>query len=228
MPRLALPARYGGKRGQYATLEGLVNEAVKDKAYFAQDGGVTLSGGEALMQHRFAGQFMQALKREGIHTALDTAGLVSWDAFLDVLPHTDLILYDIKLMDSAQHKKHTGQGNERILSNLLNLKSILTDENPRRKLWIRTPVIPGATDSDDNIADIARFIHEKLHGAVERWELCAFNNLCQDKYEKLGMAWRFNDEQLLDKTKLERLKGIAAQNVRGSTKVFATGATKFE
>ena len=102
--------------------------------------------------------------------------------------HSDLILFDLKLIDAEAHQQFTGVGNERILDNLDWLGGWLTD-HPAVRLWIRTPLIPGATLTEENITGIGAWLAEHLPGRVERWELCAFNNLCRDKYTRLGLEW---------------------------------------
>ena len=99
------------------------------------------------------------------------------------------------------------------------------------RLWIRTPIIPGATDSDENIRGLAQILAgmlEKLQAdpaVIERWELCAFNNLCVTKYKSLGMTWAFDSAPLMTRERMEELVGIARAQV-GIKDIRATGATK--
>ena len=96
-----------------------------------------------------------------------------------------------------------------------------------KTLWIRTPVIPNATDTVENIQGIGDFIQANLEGAVDRWELCAFNNLCRDKYKRLGMDWSFADQDLAEKSWMEELTRVAKSRVTPSI-VCWSGATKLE
>ena len=194
-------------RGKRFPLPALLKELLKDKAYYGQEGGVTLSGGEPLLQADAVTWLLKGLKKKGVHTALDTAGLVPQKTLLQALEYTDLLLYDLKLIDSGLHRNFTGAGNERILENLKLAAPYLKERG--KKLWLRTPLIPGATDNPENIAGIARFLKEELWQYVERWELCAFNNLCEHKYEMLDLNWAFCGVPLMKKETLEELTALA-------------------
>ena len=186
----------------------LTRELLKDRAYFGAQGGVTVSGGEPLMQEG-AVELLRLLKAqsegEAGFVALDTCGLAPEERLRRALTHCDLVLYDLKLADSAQHLQWTGAGNEAILRNV---EIVAAWAKSGGRLWVRTPVIPGATDSGENICAIG----ELLRGLpVERWELCAFNNLCAAKYESLGLRWAFEDTPLVRQADMARLTEIARQ-----------------
>ncbi|MCF7854047.1 MAG: glycyl-radical enzyme activating protein [Candidatus Pacebacteria bacterium] len=196
-------------------LDELTTEVLKDREYYRSfGGGVTVSGGEPLLQGAFVAGFFQKLHAEGVHTALDTCGAASGDVLTAVLPSTDHVLFDLKLMHPKQHKQFTGQSNERILHNLIQVvenvrarRGAATSGNGRDlTLWIRTPLIPGTTDGDDNLAAIGSFLAEHAVDAVERWELCAFNNACTAKYKKLALPWEFEGIPLLNQERVDTLK----------------------
>ncbi|HSW57622.1 MAG TPA: glycyl-radical enzyme activating protein [Dehalococcoidales bacterium] len=209
-------------RGKLYAREKLLPELLKDRAYFGQEGGITLSGGEPLLQAATL-WLLKELKWEGLQTALDTAGLVPLKTLLAALDYTDLLLYDLKLIDSGRHRQYTGSGNERILSNLVEAGRVVAQKKSR--LWIRTPLIPGVTANSENIAGLARFIKANLAGLVERWELCAFNNLCENKYRMLDIEWPYRKTALMAKADLENLVQIAAGLVDdGKIKVLWTGS----
>jgi len=211
-------------KGEYYETDRLLKELLKDRAYFGEEGGVTISGGEPLLQPEAVIWLLEALKNEGLNTALDTAGLVKTDLLLSALRHTDLLLYDIKLMDDAEHRRHTGGGNAQILKNLVKTSPFLKEMG--KKLWIRTPIIPGATDSKKNISAIAAFLAGSIGNAAERWELCAFNNLCRHKYESLGWDWAYKDTALVADHQLAELVQIASAELAGTgIEVYGTGAT---
>ncbi len=215
--------------GTLWSVKELVRELLKDRAYFENSGGgVTLSGGEATMQPRFALEVMRALKAEGVQTALDTCGLCKQETLEELLTAADVALFDIKLMDEAKHKRYTGAGNDLILSNLRFVAKRMKTEMFPKRLWIRTPIIPDATDDAENISAIGRFIAEELCDAVERWELCAFNNLCKDKYKRLSLEWEFDDAELISKDKMEELLNAAAKSGVKKSLVVATGSTRLE
>ncbi len=119
-------------------------------------------------------------------------------------------------MDTQAHQSHTGQHNETILRNLLYVRDAIRNAGGSKKLWIRTPLIPDATDLPDNLAAIGSFLASELDGSVERWELCAFNNLCRDKYRRLGLDWQFDQTQLYTQSQLDQRYDL------GSGKPFPT------
>ena len=215
-PTLALECK-----GIDAEPEELCRELVKDRAYFGRDGGVTLSGGEALLQDG-AVELLRLLKDEGIQTAVDTSGMVFTEQLQAALPYTDILLYDLKIMNDAEHQRWTGRGNAMILRNL-GVAALWAKGNGR--LWIRTPIIPGATDSDENIHAIGDRIN--AIGGAERWELCAFNNLCIDKYRRLDIDWAFQNTPLVSKQHMEELLAVA-RSTRASEDIRATGALRQE
>jgi pyruvate formate lyase activating enzyme len=147
---------------------------------------------------------------------------------LKLLPHTDLVLYDLKEIDPARHKTFTGQTNEVILRNLLAIRDGIREQGLATRLWVRTPLIPGATATQANLAGIGTFLARELDGVVERWELCAFNNLCRDKYTRLGMDWVYTDTPLLTQEVLMELEGWAKASGFDPERVIATGATRVE
>lgn len=191
-----------GTRGNPVDLKEIL---LRDRAYWGENGGVTLSGGEALAQRDGAVALLRLLKEAGVHTAVDTCGQIPWENIEAVLPYTDLFLYDIKLLDTVAHKRFTGAGNERVLENASRL------HDAGAAMWIRTPIIPGATDGRSNIRGIASFISAKLP-KVQRWELCAFNNLGCDKYKQLGLVYDFADTGLVPRRQMEDLVSVAQEN----------------
>ncbi|MCU0520166.1 MAG: glycyl-radical enzyme activating protein [Anaerolineae bacterium] len=214
----ACPSQAMTFTGQEWSLDDLVRAVLKDRDYYeAFGGGVTVSGGEPLSQHRFVGQFFRRLREAGVHTALDTCGSAPAAALDAVLPYTDHVLFDIKILDPALHQQFTGQSNGVILQNLMAVAETMRQNHWGRtlseghalRLWIRTPLIPDATATVDNIAAIARFIHQNLRDVVERWELCAFNSACKRKYDKLGLTWTYEDYPLMDQHSIDALERVA-------------------
>lgn len=203
----------------------LVNELAKDQAYFLKSkGGVTLSGGEATLQRTFTHGVLKGLKARGIHTALDTCGMCSFDCLETLVPVTDLLLFDIKEIDARRHEKFTGVSNERILENLKQLPGLLGAL--KTDLWIRTPIIPGATDREEIIGAIGEFIVNNLDGRVSRWELCAFNNLGKEKYTRLGRQWAYGSTLLVERKKMEALSLEAVKTGVGEGIVFWSGSVR--
>jgi len=223
----ACPAGAIEALGRTVTTEEVMGELLKDRAYYEKSGGgVTLSGGEPTFQSDFAESLLHTLKEEGISTALDTCGLASRQTLDRLLPFTDLVLFDLKLIDPAQHRRFTGQSNERILENLQYLRDYIRKQNRQIALWIRTPLIPGATDAEENLRSIGRHLAENLDGLVSRWELCAFNNLCRDQYDRLGMEWNYARTPLMTSQELAACAAAARSSGFPANLVIATGATR--
>jgi pyruvate formate lyase activating enzyme len=209
----ACPARAMSTSGAEYTVDGLVHEVMKDARFFANfEGGVTASGGEPTSQATFVLEFFKGLKAAGIHTALDTCGLTSPETLARLLPYTDCVLYDLKLFDSGLHEELTGRPNAAILANLARVAEYVR-VNRNVALWIRTPLIPGATASLENVSGIARFIQSEALDVLDRWELCAFNSLCREKYQKLNLDWEYEGVGLLSHAAAEDLLGAAREYV---------------
>ncbi len=207
----------------------LVAEVTKDRSYFeASSGGVTLGGGEPTLQGPFVLELLRSLKGLGIHTALDTCGMCSWKVLEGLLPYVDLLLFDLKEMDPEKHRRFTGSANERIQENLIKVGEQMTSEGHPVQLWIRTPIIPGATATRENIRGIGRFMAEHLEGRVDRWELCAFNNLCRDKYHRLDLDWAYRDNELLSRLTMEKMAAVARNSGVDPGIVLWSGSTKLE
>jgi pyruvate formate lyase activating enzyme len=215
--------------GRTVTVGTIFEELIKDRVFFEKSGGgVTLSGGEPMMQPDFSAALLQTIKEVGMNTAIDTCGLCSISALDKVLPYTDVVLFDLKEMDAEKHRAFTGQNNQRILGNLLYIGDYMVNAAPEKILWIRTPLIPGATETRDNIASIGAFIAKNLEGIAQRWELLAFNNLCRDKYRRLGINWQYADTPIMTKDMVSELEQCAKQSGVNPDIVFATGPVKAE
>jgi pyruvate formate lyase activating enzyme len=213
--------------GQKISVDELLVELRKDRAYFDKSGGgVTLSGGEPTLQADFAEALLRELKAEGIVTALDTSGLCSSDTLDRLLPYTDLVLYDLKLYDPDLHCQCTGGSNRLILDNLLHLRDVQYSQSPPFQLWIRTPLIPGITATLENLTALGHFLNAELNGSVDRWELCAFNNLCRDQYTRLGLEWAYARTPLMTTIELASFEQIAKSASNHPEIVHATGATR--
>ena len=215
--------------GQTWNADSLVAEILKDKAYFSQtnngeSGGVTISGGEPVMQTDFVADVFQKLQGEGVHTTLDTCGMYTSNKLEKILPHVNLVLFDMKEIDPQKHKDFTGSINKTIFDNLKFIHDYV-QKHDNIKLWIRTPIIPETTDTEENISGIAQFLAEN-NIEFERWELCAFNNLCNDKYERLGMEWEYKNNGLLTKAFMDNLLKTAQASSHLPQRVIWTGSVK--
>jgi pyruvate formate lyase activating enzyme len=207
-------------------LEALIKEVIKDKAYFDKsNGGVTVSGGEPALQPMFVTAFLKGLKEKGIQTALDTCGLCSRSALEMILPHSTMVLFDLKEIDPAKHKEFTGGDLDKILDNLLLVRDTIRSHVHPKTLWIRTPIIPGTTDRHENILGIGRFLAENMGNVVDRWELCSFNNLCKDKYQRLGLKWDYENSELKSENELDALLSTARKSGINPDLVMWSGST---
>jgi len=224
---VACPANALELLGTTISMEELFDEVYKDRTYFeTSSGGVTASGGEPALQAGFVGAFLKRLQQAGIATALDTCGMASSRSLEKILPHVDLVLFDLKEIDPQKHRAFTGQSNQPILDALLFIRDFISARAPDTRLWIRTPLIPGATATEANLRGLGAFIAQNLDGLVERWELCAFNNLCRDKYRRLDLRWRFDETPLLTAGVLSGFERLAKNTGVDPGIVIATGATR--
>lgn len=165
--------------GKEYTADEVLTEVMQDKAFYDNSGGgVTFSGGECMLQVDFLLELLKKCKENGIHTAVDTAGHIPFDSFEQILPYTDLFLYDIKCFDSQKHKQYVGVGNELILQNLKKL--FMTGA----KIWIRIPVIAGVNDSIEEMQRINKFLVEC--GKPEKVELLPYHAMGEHKYRSIG------------------------------------------
>lgn len=164
--------------GRDMTVEALLPILLEDREFYeSSGGGVTLSGGECLVQADFCAQLLKALKEEGIHTAVDTCGFVSREALDKVIPYTDIFLYDLKAFDEDVHKRCTGQSNAPILKNLRYLASL------GKKVEIRIPFVPGW--NDDQAEKIAAFLKPLDNIAAVR--VLPYHNYAGSKYQALDL-----------------------------------------
>ena len=165
--------------GKEVTVEELLPALLEDRDFYENSsGGVTLSGGECLMQSDFCTELLMRLKENGIHTAVDTCGFVSKNALDKVIPYTDVFLYDIKAYDEDVHIKCTGIPNKQILENLIYLDSIDKD------IEIRIPYVPDYNDGQ--IEKIACFLAQLNN--ITKIRVLPYHNYAGSKYEALNMA----------------------------------------
>lgn len=169
--------------GTQVTVEEIMKRIRRETVMMDQsEGGVTISGGEPMMQSDFLIDLLDELGREGIHRAVDTTGLAKTEVLLKVAQRTDLFLYDLKMMDPERHKKFTGVTNEKILENLRVLSAAGANIN------IRIPLIKGVNADTDNIRRSAEFV-ASLPGEKKLVSLLPYHNIAIHKYGKLGQEY---------------------------------------
>ena len=194
--------------GRDVTVEEVVQEVEKDRAYYRRSGGgLTLSGGESLCQPEFARDLLRAAKEAGITTAMESMACAKWEVIESILPYLDQYLMDIKHINPEKHKEFTGRSNELMLENARKVAA-----SGMTELSIRVPVIPTFNDTPEEIRDIARFA-DKLPG-VKRIHLLPYHRLGQDKYDGLGREYLMKDILPPTNEHMEMLKRVVTENSR--------------
>lgn len=185
--------------GEYMRVEEVREEILKDELFYRNSsGGVTLSGGEPLYQKDFTLQLLKECKKAYLHTALDTSGYADWDVWKEVLKYTDLVLFDIKHMDSERHKEGTGVENEMIIENAARVAKVV-------RMWIRIPVIPGYNDDEENIRRVAEFASRI---GAEKVSLLGYHELGRVKYECLDKLYFLRNVHSIVERDLDKLKRL--------------------
>ena len=195
--------------GRHMTVAEVMDTVARDASFYRRTGGgMTLSGGEPLVQSEFALKLLQEAKRRGLHTALDTTGHADWGILDEILNFTDLVLYDVKHLDPARHQEGTGVPNERILENL---RKTLAKGGPR--VWVRHPVIPRFSDSEEELEELCKLVLS-LNPPAEKISLLAYHKFGEPKYAAMGRVypWKeiptISDERIGEFKKLVESHGI--------------------
>lgn len=197
--------------GKEMSVEECMEIIRKDREYYEQSGGgVTVSGGEALLQSDFVSELFAACKEEGIQTCFETTFYSNWREVEKLLPYTDIWISDIKHMSSKLHQKHTGVRNQLILENLKKLIAL------DRELILRIPVIPEVNDDLENIEATADFILNELGGRIRTLQLLSFMRLGEEKYQALGIPYGMEGVKVRRMTFQKKVSKIAEYfNSRG-------------
>lgn len=172
-------------RGEFQefTPEDVVEKVLRYREYFGKDGGITVSGGEPLLQAEFVGKLFSLCKDHGIHTALDTSGCILNADVMQILENCDLVLLDLKMTNDNDYRVHIGCGIDAPLAFL--------DELEKRKIpcWIRHVVVGGLNDTEENICALRDRLKEKT--CIKKIELLPFKKLCEQKYQRMGIPFPF-------------------------------------
>lgn len=172
------PEAFLGRRSVARTPEALIDEALRDRAFYGDDGGVTLSGGEPLLHLPPALALLQEAKRHGLHTCVQTSGAVPWAHLEAVAPLVDLFQFDLKHLDPARHRALTGVDPARLHENAARLVELGAN------VQFRMPVVPGVNDDDDQLGQLADFLALRGAGAIR---LVPYHRLYLQKYTELGL-----------------------------------------
>lgn len=195
--------------GQALTVDEVMKQLVRDREFYGREGGVTLSGGEPLIQHQFVLELLKRMKAEGLHTALDTCGYCRWDIMEEILHYVDLVLYDIKHMDSEKHRQATGVDNTVILENFERI------QRKGIKTRVRVPIIPGFNDDQKNFEQLALFLKQYTQAEVE---LLGYHVYGISKYEAIGKRYELEQCSQPSVEQMEgyrkRLKQLGVRRVR--------------
>ncbi|MEE3420846.1 MAG: pyruvate formate-lyase-activating protein [Lachnospiraceae bacterium] len=181
------PETWSLRGGEEMTPEEALDKAKRYKSYWGKKGGITVSGGEALLQIDFVTELFKLAHEHGIHTALDTAGNPFtteepfYSEFEALMKVTDLVILDIKEMDAASHKALTGFTND----NILQMARWCSDHGVH--MWIRKVLVPGITDSEDELVALRDFVASL--GTVDRFEVLPYHTLGLSKWKKLGIPY---------------------------------------
>jgi len=207
--------------GRKMRIAELFEVLARDRVFYEQSGGgVTVSGGEPLLQPEACAALLRRLHEDGIHTALDTCGAGSGSGLREILEWTDLVLFDVKTVDAARHAEFTGVPFDRVEAAA---RTVAESARARGiEVWVRTPVIPGYTDGEDTIRGVARFV-ARTFPSCARHDLLAFSNLCTDKYAQLGRPFALERTPLLGAGTMERLCRVAREE--GSKHACWSGPT---
>ncbi len=183
--------------GDQVEAQDLVNKIKRYRPYFEKSGGgVTFSGGEPLLQPEFLLESLKLCKDLGIHTALDTAGY-GFDEYDEILKYTDLVLFDIKHEDPKQYLFVTGQKEDKSKKFL---EAVL---NNGTKMWVRHVVVPGITDGEEHIKNLAKKIKSLKN--VEKVELLPYHTMGENKYEVMNLKYKLEGVEPMDKARNEEL-----------------------
>ena len=201
--------------GKYMTVDEVMEEILRDRMFYeTSQGGVTLSGGEPILQPEFAEQILKRCKDERLHTAVETCGNYHWRNLEPLLPYIDLIMMDLKSADPIIHQTVCGDSNERILANAQRLA--LTN----KPVLLRTPIVPTVNDMFEDVGAIVQFVRGLVElrakhnngtgkGAEIQLELLPFHRLAADKYRSLGMEYRARNLEPPTKARMLELAKIA-------------------
>lgn len=199
--------------GKTRSVGDVLEEVLKDRVFYENSkGGLTVSGGEPLAQPEFTKELFKEAKNEGIHTALDTSGYAAWSVIEPILEHVDLVLYDIKHMDSEKHKEYTGVPNELILENLRKVDAT------GKPIWVRIPLIPRLNDGKEEFRSIGELLSRIKH--LERVDILRYHKMAESKYEHTGQDYSLKGLDTPEKNEVEHLREIllelGVQNVNVS------------
>lgn len=194
------PDTWDFEQGKLFSAQQIVDKVLRYKEYFGAYGGITLSGGEPLMQAQFIWQLFSLCKANGINTCLDTSGCVLNDEVKGLLSVTDRVLLDIKYTEPDLYEKHVGMQLESALNFLRCLQQMGVPTT------IRQVIVPTINDNEENIIELKNL--QKAYNVIDKIELLPFKKICQSKYDKLKIDFPFKNLPVPTKEKMEYLNSL--------------------
>ena len=189
--------------GRYLTVPEVMAEVERDREFFQRTGGVTFSGGEPLAQPQFLRELAQEAKLRKLHTAMETCGYAPWESVGPIFGFLDLVLYDLKHMDSEEHRRHTGVPNQVILENLKRIDQLGIP------IRVRLPLVPGLNDSRENVRATAAFAASLRH--LEALDVLPYHRIGEPKWRQLGRPYQLHGVVPHDRDRVHELADLARE-----------------
>ena len=180
------------------TPEELLKKVLRYKVYFKNDGGVTVSGGEPLLQAKFVEGFFKLCKQNNIHTCLDTSGF--GENYETLLDYCDLVILDVKELDANKYEKLVGKKIEKFK------KFLQICQEKGKKMWLRQVIVPNYNDTKESVLKLKEFAKDLTN--IEKIELLPYHDMAKNKYKKLGLEYRLKDVPPMDKKKCKDLERL--------------------
>lgn len=180
------------------TPEELLKKVLRYKVYFKNDGGVTVSGGEPLLQAKFVEEFFKLCKQNNIHTCLDTSGF--GENYETLLDYCDLVILDVKELDANKYERLVGKKIEKFK------KFLQICQEKGKKMWLRQVIVPNYNDTKESVLKLKEFAKNLTN--IEKIELLPYHDMAKNKYKKLGLEYRLKDVPPMDKKKCKDLERL--------------------
>jgi pyruvate formate lyase activating enzyme len=192
--------------GKYYSIEEILEILARERLFFQQSGGgVTFSGGEPMVQPEFVREALKASGENGYHTAVDTSGYCRESDLREIVPFTDLFLYDIKHLDERKHVQFTGVSNRIILENFRMLNE------SAKNIIVRIPVVPGVNDDPEHLASLRQFLIKSVRSNTLGLSLLPFHRTGASKYGKLGLSYRMTGTEPPSRERMNELKAYFSE-----------------
>ncbi len=192
--------------GTLYTAEEILAKVLRYKEYFGEKGGITVSGGEPLLQTDFVYELFSLCKKNGIHTCLDTSGCIINEGAIKLLEVTDLCMLDIKYTTETEYQEYVGGS----LNDAVNFLKILEEKGV--KTWIRQVIIPSINDTEENLLRLKEIT--KGRSVIEKYELLPFRKICQTKYDALGLEFKFSHISEASSKDVKKLEEKLTKNIQ--------------